>query len=344
MSDVLIGTVAAPQPNHFPRPEPEQRVATFAALWDEARGRRDRFWPAWRTVHDRLCSEGIGRTGDDLAEAWEYEWLSELFRRALVSRTNPSQAMADLRALAEACGVARSTRAWASPTAAEPTFWLHYPSPRGVFCRVARSDMRQAEAMPDLARHRAPLSYLLVFLAADRLLDPSPLTPAEASYVRAASYVLPDPDPGAHKRWRDGLEQRASTQIQDAIRRLALPFEVKIPLGMETLSLAALADAAMNFIIDAEEGRTEYPRLPADPNPAGNANARKAKGKKVNARMLEALQEQGDSVAGRSAQQWADALGCTKSSVIETPTWKSGLGIQRVAQGLKNKAKKPRRR
>ena len=69
-----------------------------------------------------------------------------------------------------------------------------------------------------------------------------------------------------------------------------------------------------------------------------------SKGKHINARMLAALQEQGDLVAGRSAQQWADALGCRKSSVIETPTWRLGLGVQRVAQGLKNKAKKSRRR
>ena len=79
-------------------------------------------------------------------------------------------------------------------------------------------------------------------------------------------------------------------------------------------------------------------------DPVARAVGTNGKGKKINARMLEALQDQSDLVGGRSAQQWADALGCSKSSVIGTPTWKSLLGVQRVAKGLKNGPKKSRRR
>ena len=77
--------------------------------------------------------------------------------------------------------------------------------------------------------------------------------------------------------------------------------------------------------------------------PGQNNSASRVKGKNINARMLEIIQDKGYEVAGRSAQQWADALGCSKSSVIETQTWTSVLRVQRVAQGLKNKAKKSRR-
>ena len=406
MTEVSPGTDPASRPDHFPRPWPSRGITTLTALWGEAQDRRGRFIPAWRVVHDRLQAEGLGRTGTDLAEVWEHEWLTSLFGHATVSHEDPRQALADLQALAEACVAAQSTGAWVRPAAGEPVFWADCPSAKGVFCRLTPSEARQAEDTPHSTRPRVALPYIEVFVAADRLLDPSLLTPAEDACVRAVRYEMPGPDPEAHQRWRGGLEARASAQIRGAIRWLALPLRVAAPPGMETMGLATLTDAAISFVLEADRrgvgslspssdgtarinlspvvsilpltqcaaaggikssspagpGTTteeveqsatgpaaqrgaEVPKADASlgPSPPGNTKG-KTKGKKINERMYKIILAQGDLVAGRSAQQWADALGCTKSSVIETPTWKLVLGVQRVAKGLKNGPKKSRRR
>lgn len=42
----------------------------------------------------------------------------------------------------------------------------------------------------------------------------------------------------------------------------------------------------------------------------------------INARMLEAMQENPSEVMGWSSARWAEHLKCVKSSIVETPTWK----------------------
>lgn len=53
--------------------------------------------------------------------------------------------------------------------------------------------------------------------------------------------------------------------------------------------------------------------------------------KQINARMLELMQTLGDEVLGWSAKKWADRLGCSKSAVQLTPTWRETLRGPREA-------------
>lgn len=85
--------------------------------------------------------------------------------------------------------------------------------------------------------------------------------------------------------------------------------------------------------------------------PAAGDNARKpddpprtsaAPKRSVNARMLEKIQTDLATCSGWTAQQWADYLGCVKSSVVATAAWKD-LAMGRERQRAE-KAKAKRRR
>lgn len=52
------------------------------------------------------------------------------------------------------------------------------------------------------------------------------------------------------------------------------------------------------------------------------ADSQKGKGKNVNARMLDAIQDDPEKIY-LSSKQWADLIGCSKSVIIDSLTWKT---------------------
>lgn len=65
------------------------------------------------------------------------------------------------------------------------------------------------------------------------------------------------------------------------------------------------------------------------------------KGKRINERILGKLQQYPDSLYW-SAQQWADALGCSKSTIAETPTWKTTIRAARAMQQAERETRQGR--
>jgi len=106
------------------------------------------------------------------------------------------------------------------------------------------------------------------------------------------------------------------------------------------------------------------PKLPSQRNPAGptvdsgatvpepmtnsGAIATKSgsqrKGKLINERMMKKLQEDRENCLGWSARDWADHLGCSKSTVHGTKTWKMILAGRKFNEAERlARQKKPRR-
>lgn len=101
-----------------------------------------------------------------------------------------------------------------------------------------------------------------------------------------------------------------------------------------------------NRLQRANVGKLGQPSAPATPKPEvaernepqQSVDARRS-GASVNARMLEVMQSNPDA-RGWSARQWAKHLGCSKSAVAATPTWKQ-LELMRL--GHKAQQRKDRR-
>jgi hypothetical protein len=97
---------------------------------------------------------------------------------------------------------------------------------------------------------------------------------------------------------------------------------------------------AMNRILDQlarcpgtqspPPGPATTPQTPAAPVPqAPEGRGRGAKGRNIDAQMLKVMAENAES-HGWSAREWADYLGCAKSTVVGTPTWRERLKATRA--------------
>jgi len=107
------------------------------------------------------------------------------------------------------------------------------------------------------------------------------------------------------------------------------------------LTLAPLDKAVVLRLLSVEvlraEGKSEVQLQAAGDRPAPASAlpekpataAEGTKGKRINERILGMLQQKTESL-GWSAQQWADALGCSKSTIVETHTWKTTLSAAKA--------------
>ncbi len=186
-----------------------------------------------------------------------------------------------------------------------------------------------AGRLPSRCRHALPRISAAELERADRLIR--------------QTVTIPD---GMTTHWvgEEGSRQNVCRCHPDA--PYASPEQVERYLPRADAAVQPLPVVAPTSTGPATQVLAEEPGAGVTPLPVQNlvpvALAIGSKGKKINARMLEALQDLGDLARGRSAQQWANALGCAKSTVVETNTWKFGLGVQRVAKGLKNGPRKSR--
>jgi hypothetical protein len=85
-----------------------------------------------------------------------------------------------------------------------------------------------------------------------------------------------------------------------------------------------------------ERTNAKQANAPATPNQA-------RKGKMINERMLARLQKEPESMLW-SARQWADALGCSKSTIAETTTWKNTLQAIKAKERTEREMRQERHR
>jgi hypothetical protein len=87
-----------------------------------------------------------------------------------------------------------------------------------------------------------------------------------------------------------------------------------------------------------ETGRANGPAVLSG---EANKTVKSTKGKRINERMLSRLQSNPDAL-NWSAQTWAEALECSKSSVQETPAWKTTIRNARALQRADREARQER--
>jgi hypothetical protein len=86
----------------------------------------------------------------------------------------------------------------------------------------------------------------------------------------------------------------------------------------------------------------ERPAPPAnDTKQGGKGKGRGAKGKKINERMLGRIQSEPES-AYWTAQRWAEALGCVKSTVVGTRTWKVTISALKASERVEREMRQER--
>jgi hypothetical protein len=103
-------------------------------------------------------------------------------------------------------------------------------------------------------------------------------------------------------------------------------------ITLEAVNRLGSAAAAAEDLAEAlEPGGTAPPKT-------GQAKTTGVKGKRINERMKEMFEKDATRLAW-SAAKWADALQCSKSTVVSTPTWQLILNTRamREAERLKSK-------
>ena len=119
-----------------------------------------------------------------------------------------------------------------------------------------------------------------------------------------------------------GIEGARTFPSQDRAKLKAVMRELAEPL------LPRTHDEQVRWVLDGIEPEL---RPSADANPDDGAKVRAVRGKNIDAQMVKVMLENQES-AGWSAQQWADRLGCAKSTIAGTKTWKERLNAVRAMQ------------
>ncbi len=97
--------------------------------------------------------------------------------------------------------------------------------------------------------------------------------------------------------------------------------------------------AALTSIVKDLEGVAQA-AMPADLTTDADSEQDR-KGKRINEKMLGRIQREPDSLYW-SAQQWADALGCSKSTIAETQTWKTTIRAAKARERAEREMRQER--
>src|SRR5262249_10327443 len=147
--------------------------------------------------------------------------------------------------------------------------------------------------------------------------------------------TFPEGQSGVCPFWNAILTLRGMNLFQASARALEL-------VGWLPVSSVATGQHSPDIALAAQ--RTQpVPTTGSAPNPPGEpADGPDRKGKRINEQMLGRLQREPESLYW-SAQQWADALGCSKSTIAETHTWKTTIRAAKARERAEREMRQERR-